>query len=140
MQPINVHKICIKVQLLSAWSHKGGFHEVTNGSLVPTCSLEKYWETGILFVTWTISIDRRERKAPGKGWGEGGGRGAAEEAGRAYCSQQEKILFCHHLFMPWQYLSTIIRFQYLVVTDSGNVFLKVVLPFNVHFGALSVPR
>lgn len=42
MQPINVHKICIKVQLLSAWLHKGGFHEVTNGSLVPTCSLEKY--------------------------------------------------------------------------------------------------
>ena len=66
MQPINVHKICIKVQLLSASLRKGGFHEVTNGSLVPTCSLEKYWETEILFVTWTIGIDWGKRKVPGK--------------------------------------------------------------------------
>lgn len=66
MQPITVHKICIKVQLLSAWLHKGGFHEVTNGSLVQTCSLEKYWETEILFVTSTIGIDWGKREAPGK--------------------------------------------------------------------------
>lgn len=106
MQPINVHKICIKVQLLSAWSHKGGFHEVTNGSLVPTCSLEKYWETGILFVTWSIGTDWRERKTPGKGWGEGGGSGAAEEAERAHEVLQSAVenfilsSFIHAMVVP----------------------------------------
>lgn len=106
MQPINVHKICIKVQLLSAWSHKGGFHEVTNGSLVPTCSLEKYWETGILFVTWTTGIDWRERKASGKWWGEVGERGSAEEAERAYEVLQSAVenfilsSFFHTMLVP----------------------------------------
>lgn len=66
MQLINVHKICIKVQLLSAWSHKGGFHEVINGSFFPTCILEKYGETAILFVTSATGIDWGKRKAPEK--------------------------------------------------------------------------